>query len=233
MFWYFLLAHILGDYLLQPTWMLQEKRRFRGLFLHSLIHLMCLVIVTWPYRELLWPYLLLITIVHFTIDALKNAHSKRFPDQIVIPYLVDQLIHIAVLFIVTEIIIRNGQIQTGYLAPAWVLVFIFCLFATFVWGISERIFKHRDRDFLHVYRYHYWGRMLARGLLFGVLLVAGTALMPAAGISLLPYSEKRYQKQELITDLAVSTISSLSLFLILAWQSEWIRSYIGNSFNWM
>ena len=95
-----LLAHLLGDFLLQPdSWVREkEQKKYKSLklYLHGLIHFLLIWILTWQYAII--PVALLIAISHIIIDAVKlewqNERTKR------IWFFVDQLLHLIVLIIV-------------------------------------------------------------------------------------------------------------------------------------
>ena len=88
------LAHLLGDFFLQPkTWVLkkeQNKLKSPKLYLHVLIHVALLSILLWNLT--LWPIILTIGVSHLGIDAIKllfqNKKTKRTW------FFVDQLLHI-------------------------------------------------------------------------------------------------------------------------------------------
>ena len=67
-FWMLMLAHLVGDYPLQPDWMVQAKRTWRGLTLHVGVHLAMLLILAGTGRSAFWPFLLALAAMHFAID---------------------------------------------------------------------------------------------------------------------------------------------------------------------
>ncbi len=50
MFWNLFLAHLLGDYPLQPMWLVRSKSQIWGLVLHGSIHLLTLLLLAGPFR---------------------------------------------------------------------------------------------------------------------------------------------------------------------------------------
>lgn len=77
------LAHLLGDFLLQPSsWVkAKEKRKVKAwqLYLHSLLHFALVMIFVGQLEFFKWA--LLLTVSHFIVDVLKlylqNSHNKR------------------------------------------------------------------------------------------------------------------------------------------------------------
>lgn len=92
-----LLAHLAGDFLLQPDkWVKakeEKKLRCPQLYLHALLHGVLPFLLVW--KAAFWLAALLIACSHFIIDAakilLQKTHNRRQW------FLLDQLLHIAVL----------------------------------------------------------------------------------------------------------------------------------------
>lgn len=92
-----LLAHLIGDFLLQPRTWVEEKERRKArspkLYYHVLIHFALLMLIV--YDADFWRYAGLISALHLAIDLLKlyaqNKHSKR------LWFFLDQGLHLAVL----------------------------------------------------------------------------------------------------------------------------------------
>lgn len=95
-----LLAHVLGDFFLQPNAWVAEKEKLKlksgKLYLHVAIHIGLIFLVFFSFS--VWKLALLIGISHGLIDALKlisqNEKSKR------VWFFVDQLLHLTFIFLV-------------------------------------------------------------------------------------------------------------------------------------
>ena len=98
-----LIAHIIGDFVLQPDrWVANKKaykHRSKYFYLHGLIHLISLLVVLqfdWSY----WPSIAIIVISHLLIDLAKlNLDGKISPR---ILFCIDQLLHIIIIGIVAH-----------------------------------------------------------------------------------------------------------------------------------
>ncbi|MFS4468101.1 DUF3307 domain-containing protein [Maribacter sp. 2210JD10-5] len=94
-----LLAHFIGDFLLQPNkWVIHKeanKARSQYLYFHILVHLSLYILVLWDLR--LWKTALIIALGHFLIDAIKLYVNPYFKNA-AIPFLADQLLHVIVLY---------------------------------------------------------------------------------------------------------------------------------------
>ena len=97
MFVQLLLAHLLGDFILQPTsWVAHKERnklRSKYLYLHTLIHFLLVFLFLWNLNQ--WWIALLVAGTHFIIDWAKlqfqNSSTKRAW------FFIDQLLHLSVL----------------------------------------------------------------------------------------------------------------------------------------
>lgn len=99
-----LLAHLVGDFLLQPgRWVAHKslhKIRSKYLYFHILIHIVLLVLVL-GFQFTYWAGILIIITSHFIIDVLKiYLQTERNRRSI---FFADQLLHILILVIVTAI----------------------------------------------------------------------------------------------------------------------------------
>ncbi len=94
------LAHIIGDFLLQPKrWVIQKeaKKAASGfLYLHILIHFLVIILLLWDIEY--WKTALIIALSHYVIDLLKIYATPLFKNKS-IPFFIDQFLHIAVLYI--------------------------------------------------------------------------------------------------------------------------------------
>jgi len=106
-----LIAHILGDFVFQPTRWVEGKKKdtykSKYLYLHGLIHLAALFIVLefkWSY----WPSIAILVVSHLLIDLMKlNLEGKINPRVL---FAIDQLLH---LLIISIIVFRASPYKIG------------------------------------------------------------------------------------------------------------------------
>ncbi|WP_047430688.1 DUF3307 domain-containing protein [Chryseobacterium vietnamense] len=92
-----ILAHLLGDFILQPNSWVADKENYKlkskFLYIHVLIHIVLSLIFLWDLQ--LWWVAVLVGITHFIIDAAKlifqNVKTKKRW------FFIDQLLHILVI----------------------------------------------------------------------------------------------------------------------------------------
>ena len=94
-----LLAHFLGDFVFQPSrWVVHKEAHKIGsrfLYLHLLVHGALLALAFWDLTA--WPLLVIILLSHYLIDLAKLYLQDSFRHKVV-PFILDQLAHILVLY---------------------------------------------------------------------------------------------------------------------------------------
>jgi len=79
---YFYLIHFLADYPLQSSALVKyKKEHFLGVFIHSTVHLVTLLIVLAPFlpNNRVWAAIAIIYITHNIIDQAKVMLNKAYP----------------------------------------------------------------------------------------------------------------------------------------------------------
>lgn len=98
-----LLAHVLGDFVLQPAkWVahkLERKIKSGYLYLHLLVHLLCMLVVL-GFDFSLLPGVLLIVLSHYLIDLSKLYLTGKVDSKLL--FVIDQIAHLAVIFFVAK-----------------------------------------------------------------------------------------------------------------------------------
>lgn len=144
-----LLAHLLGDFILQPgSWVKNKKQRqwtSPFLYLHTLIHFVLILLITGELR--FWKIALIISISHFLIDGAKISITQKIT-KTQWPFFLDQLLHVLVLTVVAfygkwhaliNVIetLLNWKVITAYVflsLPAGIIIKILLE----GWSISEK-----------------------------------------------------------------------------------------------
>ncbi len=123
-----LLAHLMGDFLLQPTsWVKnKEKRKIKSKFLyfHFLVHTLLLMVLV--FRIDFIPYAILLGVIHIIIDLLKLYLQSEVTKRIW--FLIDQILHIfSMLFLIIlydKIIINNYSLVPQFWPILTALLFL-------------------------------------------------------------------------------------------------------------
>ncbi|WP_396634223.1 DUF3307 domain-containing protein [Maribacter sp. R86514] len=94
-----ILAHLIGDFVLQPTrWVLHKqanKLKSKFLYGHVLLHFALYMLLLWDLS--LFKIALTVTVAHFGIDVLKLYANELFKSKNV-PFFIDQVLHILVIY---------------------------------------------------------------------------------------------------------------------------------------
>jgi len=121
-----LLAHLIGDFFLQPYKWVRDKEtkklKSTKLYLHVLIHVILLGILLWDISK--WPIIAIIGITHLIIDATKLIIQKNKTRRLL--FFLDQVLHIAVIFS-TYYIFTNATIDFKSLFTEQNILLITCL----------------------------------------------------------------------------------------------------------
>ncbi|MGE5222346.1 MAG: DUF3307 domain-containing protein [Omnitrophica WOR_2 bacterium] len=232
MFWYLLFAHFLGDYPLQPYWMVRYKTRFSVRLLHVSVHFVIMLALAGGSALLLWPYLLVLAGVHFIIDSSKNMVNVLRPEWVAGPYVIDQAVHFLSVGLVAAWIGRTFTLPSMLISQDLAILAMGYLLATYVWYISERIFANRNPAYLKQVEEQSWSRMLVRAALLTVLIFTwrslvrpglaglnslgrGPAALALASAIHLPYTSTQERGRAILTDILVS----LAMAVLVVWAS--------------
>ncbi len=184
--------------------------------MHALVHLLALVLIVGPVRNLILPQLLTLAAVHFLIDWSKMLLGRFRPKWIIAPYVVDQVMHILSLIAISIWIDRSIDPADTPTNGILVLYAAGYVLATHVWQISEQVMFYADRAYRQATDRQAWFRMFARGLLLSAFLAVPFLLGArefAAGASI-PYLAGAYRKRTLFTDVGVALIVAVGIQLL-------------------
>lgn len=223
MFYYLLLAHLLADYPLQSTWMVNNKDRWGVVIIHACIQFLTSFILVLVFNSAvaatIWPYLLVLALVHFLIDSIKTVVIRYRPNWVKILYILDQLVHIFSIFVIS----LSMQYRHGVVAfpanPGWVVLVIAYLIVTYVWYISEKVMTQSDSPYREAVVNESLSRMIFRAgflsVFLGIWVWTSKSLVVSTIIAFYPYQTKKFGRRALITDLGVTFGVFLLLILVL------------------
>lgn len=151
-----ILAHLIGDFLLQPKSWVEEKRKHKALsnvlYFHVLIHMGLILLLTWDLS--LWPLAAFIVLGHLIIDIakiyLQKEHNKT------LWFIVDQLLHLILIFSLWYWWLDYPVIMSGVAHSTSLWIYVTAIFfLTFPTGIimkellsswSEVLFEGSDES---------------------------------------------------------------------------------------
>lgn len=125
-----LLAHLIGDFVLQPLNWVEDKERRKArspkLYLHVLIHLILLLVLAADWN--FWLYALLIAVLHLCIDLLKlYAQRKQSRHRW---FFIDQGLHLIVLLAAWWLYTEPKSIDITQVDPGVVWLALGAVFLT-------------------------------------------------------------------------------------------------------
>ncbi len=223
MFYLFLLAHLVADFILQPYWIVQRKRRFDGLALHCGIVLACMALLPLldPDARTLWPAMLIITAIHFVADWWKVNHGQTIPGPPIVPFMLDQVIHVVTLITVLSLSVAPDQLWEIAGSPSAHMAIVAAVYvvAAFATPIAVMVWLDPRFDYLALA-----GKARLRCLVagFGVvslMLVSGVLALPAALVGLTVATRKPFSRHPLDAPTGMLTViivaASLGAILLI------------------
>ena len=216
MFWNLFLAHLLGDYPLQPMWLVRSKSQMWGLVLHASIHLLTLLLLVGAYRNEIWPQVLALTFFHFAVDVMKYRLTDARPEWVTSSYFIDQAIHILSIIVVAAWIDSIVPEAGAAFNTALLITISGYILIAHVWFVTEKTFSHANVGYSQEVQSTLWPRMIARATFLTVFLAGGTFGLGIAAVFQLPYYRDSYWRRALITDLIVAVVIAVTIGLAIS-----------------
>jgi len=136
MFYRLILAHLVGDFVLQNRWLVLRKRTLHGLSMHVGMVGLAMAVVAGDHLGQWWPWLLVILIVHGATDWAKVHLEPRLRLPPILPFLVDQVVHVLSIAAVVTLAETNGAgLAWNEGEPVWWIASVY-LVATFALSIA-------------------------------------------------------------------------------------------------
>jgi hypothetical protein len=219
MFWTLYLAHFIADYPLQNSWIVVEKRKWDGLLLHVLIHFLTMSALSYSgWHNVFW-YLVLLTVIHYGIDMLKNLIFKLRPNWVIGPYFFDQFLHLLSIFFITWLVrINQPELLNMPFQGDWMVYATAVLLVTHIWFITERIVFYQDPKYVEKVNEHHNSRLILRLAIFALLIWSSRAIyggvLMAASAFVFPYLDEPYARKAMMVDIGVATFCALFVLLL-------------------
>ncbi|MFQ5942629.1 MAG: DUF3307 domain-containing protein [Anaerolineales bacterium] len=214
MFWNLFLAHLLGDYPLQPMWLVRSKSRMWGLVLHASIHFLTLLLLVGSFRSEIWRQILAMAIFHFLVDVVKYRTTEGRPEWTVSSYFIDQAVHLTSIIAVAAWIDSTVPEASAAFNTSLLIYISGYILVTHFWFVTEKTISHADSSYNQEVQLTIWPRMIARATFMTVLVAVGTIGFGVAATLQLPYYKDTYWRRALTTDLIVVVV--VAVFVGLA-----------------
>jgi|AntRauTorckE6833_2_1112554.scaffolds.fasta_scaffold08395_3 hypothetical protein len=230
----FLLAHVIGDFVLQPhSWVVKKEKkglRSKYFWFHIAIHLVLLLLFTGLKLDLL-PYVIGISFSHLLIDIVK---IKLTPKLSSIPLFIgDQILHLLAILLTIGVYFNvDFTFFTKYQDMLLVIVLALIL-TTYVSAVVMKVLLSKwDVDTLEGEALHKAGwyiGVLERLFILGFVIMnywAGIGFLIAAK-SIFRFSDLSRSKDRQLTEyVLIGTLMSYGLAILIALGSITMFSYI-------
>ncbi len=135
-----ILAHLIGDFLLQPKSWVQDKEKKKigspKLYIHVLIHGLLIFILLWDLNY--WLLILLLMFSHWVIDVLKVQLKKA--NKNIVSFFLDQALHVTVIVILWIVFFEPEFNLTALYENQSIWIYsVAILFITVVSGIMVQV----------------------------------------------------------------------------------------------
>lgn len=217
MFYLFLLAHLVADFMFQPYWLVSRKRYWYGLTIHCGVVLACMLALPLldPAAGALLPAMLIITAVHYLADWGKVNHGHHIPGPPIGPFMLDQVVHIGTLAAVLSLMLPPERVwsmaaspaaATAVFAGAGIVALLATPIAVMIWldpSFEKQALAGRARI----------RSLVAGGAVFALTLYAGAMAVPATLVGLALVTRRPLSAHPLDSTAGVLTVLAVAAAL--------------------
>lgn len=131
-FYFLTLGHILGDFTFQTDRIARNKQAdFKWILVHSFIVMICMLLFSIPFGINISMLVILSCALHYVIDLYKSRITTKSNLKLLVYFLIDQTIHITIIFIISMFSEKAPVIDMAYNMS---LFFLFLLAFTVSFG---------------------------------------------------------------------------------------------------
>jgi len=215
-FFRLILAHLLADFVLQTRWIVKRKETASGLAIHISLVGLTMLVVAWDHLADWWPWLLIILVVHAATDWAKIRVEPRLHLPPIIPFLIDQAVHVLTIAAVVALAQPNGlSLTLDGTDPLWWIASVY-LIATFavsialpLWLDPPSLMKRPPIARLTV--------IIAAGLALTLAWRGWALLIPVVGLVLYEIVARRVGRNPVTKTFPIEFWSALVLATSLGW----------------
>lgn len=149
-FYYLLLGHLIGDFVLQTDKIAENKCKYwKWNLLHVLVVTLCTLAFSYQYGNLLVFLVLINGAVHFFLDCCKASIGKLLNLNMMAGFLADQLIHIMLLYLISLTAVYKNPHLIDFMTVRFmiVLAIVTSFAAIFSQFLLKALFPRNDNRF--------------------------------------------------------------------------------------
>ncbi len=227
-FYYLLLGHLIGDFVLQTDKIAENKgRHWKWNLLHVLVVTLCIFLFSYTFGTLLLVMVLLNGPIHFVLDYYKNRIGKVLHFSDLVSFLMDQLIHIILLYFISQTAVYGSQHVIDFVTVRFLIVIVLITFfsAVFTQFILAALFPRTDSRFFE--KGEKYAGFITRGYVTSIfyisiiqspyylllLIAAATAFLLLFKLSWNKWMSPSHLFVKLLLDITISTACIFLMFL--------------------
>lgn len=228
-FFYLLLGHLLGDFVLQTNKIAENKAKcWQWNAVHAAVVTGCMLLFSVPFGLWVVGFVLLNGVFHYFIDLYKQKISKKYPLPGLVYFLTDQFIHVLLIYAISKTAVVNMQllfVNQNILKILLTVCFVTSFSAVLNQYLLILIFPNINKNFFEEGEKSIGNmtRLLLTSSLFLSVRISGLFLVfiAAAGVFLMLQYKKKWRTwmrvKHLCVKLLLDLVMSLSglLFLLI------------------
>ena len=225
-----LLAHLLSDFVLQTRRMVENKKWYSfGLLSHIVVTMLMVFVLTGMLKVML-----IIGITHYIIDISKTILTKKYPARSFFLFIIDQVAHILVIFLVwgwelgkiEALFITLKEILSDYNISLVLIGYVFCIWpsAYIVKFAVQNLLNAEDLSKESSEKIQNGGKWIGqfeRVLIFTFVLLSEYSAIGflITGKSIIRFADKEQMKSEYVL---VGTLLSFMLAILAGVLVNWL-----------
>lgn len=229
-----LTAHVIGDFMFQPThWVIDKvKRKHKSPFLyaHVLVHLLAILVML-QFDLQYWKGIVFIIVTHLIIDAWKLHYTNAKNERRL--FVIDQALHVAVLFIVANYYSPTTFNFEWFYSPKVLLLILALMILTRATAITMQVIMgvwgmHEERAEDSLDKAGMYIGMLERLFVFGLVVTNHWAAIGflLAAKSVFRFSDISRAKDRKLTEyILIGTLLSFGIATFVGWAYTQVLAY--------
>lgn len=149
-FYYLLLGHLIGDFVLQTDKIAENKGRYwKWNLLHVLVVTLCTFVFSYPFGILLLVMVFFNGVIHYIMDYYKNGICRILRVSELTGFLIDQSIHIILLYFISQTAVYGNHQLIDLITVRYIIVLLLVtsFSAVFTQFVLAALFPRADKRF--------------------------------------------------------------------------------------
>ncbi len=216
MFHRLILAHLVGDFVLQNRWMVRRKRKLDGLAIHVGLVGVAMAPMVWHQLASWWPWLLAVLFLHGLTDWAKIHLEPHLQLPPILPFLADQALHVAIIALAAALSSPAGLVLSAdgpeliwWVASAYVIATCAVSIALPLWLDPPSLTRRPPEARLLL--------ILASALVLTLAWRGLPLLIPVVGLGLYQWVVRRMTRVTTTPTFPIEFLSAVMVAACLGW----------------